>query len=344
MPQESSASKVDTIEKNFNTIQKSVQDFIQSETVSTEEDEVKNEVAVTSGQSPLVETADQEYIKNLRKALDDLKGTIEVLKVEKEKEAEEESEVRNQRAEIMEKKADPTFSHCAPLADFKSAVWYDKLEKENKKHSTPTGRKLNIKDGCLSDDGNLFIFIQDLEGCGKIFKYDIEKNELPAYVQAPHCIDEFGVQKEKTLEFIGGVRENNCITKFTGKYAFMEHTVQDVEQLKRCFETYKHQDFPFSILVSDKYSIAEADNGFAIVDAQNAQTKFSFREASLPSEGVGTTESRMIQGISFVKYSFGQGYGYQAQIDERSFVLETQNIHSNVEFEVILDTIEFIHS
>ena len=314
----------------------------------------------TTNQQPLIPSP---RIAELENTVNELQKTIQMLKVANhtfqtsnsnneiiaEESSTENSETlsENQTSTITtHQPLNTSFDNCGDMDEYVNKTWFENLENENNKQLTSTGRELNIIEGCLSEDETMFVFIQnELDGCGKIFNYDIQNNSLSPYVTAPHCANEFGQRNGDQISFIGGTQTNNCINKFTGNYNFIEHNIYDVENIERCFQSYKRYDFPFSLLYSDKYILSEQTNGFTLQSTDDLQI-FSFLRPEGENVEINTTETKTIAGIVFQKYTSqaGYGWGYTGEMNGQKYLF-TNNADDTIdEFHTILDTIQIISS
>ncbi len=127
------------------------------------------------------------------------------------------------------------FDACGKFSKYESKSWFPSLQASLQSQYNQSFTKSG--EGCLSLDGNLFIFIPNTFefGCGKIMSYD----NRSGIVQSPeqnYCATEFHKRVANYVNFTGEKINNSTCDKYSGKYYFnenrveFEHTVVDCDK------------------------------------------------------------------------------------------------------------------
>lgn len=134
------------------------------------------------------------------------------------------------------------FDGCGKLTSYQSKPWFSAL---NKKYSDqfliPDGHPAGTVggeygEGCLSLDGNLFIFIPEYSefGCGIIFSYNAVSGELatPNEMGPHYCASSFGSRVDNYITFVGSEGDGGTTHTYNGKYYFLENIMTATKTTK----------------------------------------------------------------------------------------------------------------
>lgn len=214
--------------------------IIELENLTQQQSQAIKDLEEKNGGIPTLETKIKELediiiIKDEKlKSLEDESDTISYLgdELDKLRNEPKNSASTNETNSVVQSLV---FDKCGGTADFQNEGWFAALSQKYKELIIDTRENtgyLTIHQGCLSQDKSTFIFIPGQFRCGKIFKYDIKNNSLPPYITAEHCASSFGNRVGDYIPFEGSKIENNCTTRYNGKYFFIEHVIRDVNITK----------------------------------------------------------------------------------------------------------------
>ncbi len=129
-------------------------------------------------------------------------------------------------------------TECGKLVEFKNESWAKNLEALYKNEFlkpqdlngelwSDASRPTMAGDMSSCKINNFFVFIPEFFefGCGKIFKYDIDKNILKRPKEF-FCASNFRNVNQDYVEFVGGQGDGGQYKEYNGKYYYNENRIE----------------------------------------------------------------------------------------------------------------------